>query len=78
MLDELERRGIANDATIDEFENIPGHGVRATVAGRQVLERPRAIEDQQIEHAVAVEVDLNVQRFGFDPQAFPRCAPRAN
>ena len=37
VLDEMERRGVANDAQIDEFENIPGHGVRATVDGRQVL-----------------------------------------
>ena len=37
VLDELERREIANDAEIRDFENIPGHGVRASVAGRQVL-----------------------------------------
>jgi P-type Cu2+ transporter len=37
VLDELERRGVANDAQIDDFENIPGHGLRATVGGRQVL-----------------------------------------
>jgi P-type Cu2+ transporter len=37
VLDALERRNIANDAEVDDFENIPGHGVRATVAGRQVL-----------------------------------------
>jgi Cu2+-exporting ATPase len=37
VLDELERRNIANDARIDGFENVPGYGVRATVGGRHVL-----------------------------------------
>jgi len=45
VLDELERRGLANDASVGEFENIPGHGVRATVGGRQVLVgAPRLLE----------------------------------
>ena len=45
VLDELERRNIANDAEIGHFENIPGHGVRATVAGQQVLVgAPRLLE----------------------------------
>jgi Cu2+-exporting ATPase len=45
VLDELERRSIANDIEIDDFENVPGHGVRATVAGRAVLAgAPRLLE----------------------------------
>lgn len=37
VLDELTRRGLANDLPIQEFASIPGHGVRATVGGRAVL-----------------------------------------
>jgi Cu2+-exporting ATPase len=37
ILDELQRRQLANDLPIEEFENIAGHGVRATVGGRAVL-----------------------------------------
>ena len=37
VLDELERRDIPNNAEIDEFENVPGYGVRASVEGRKVL-----------------------------------------
>ncbi len=37
VLAELTRRGLANDLPIQEFESIPGHGVRATVGGRAVL-----------------------------------------
>jgi P-type Cu2+ transporter len=37
VLGELEHRGIANDAQIDDVENMPGYGVRATLGGRQVL-----------------------------------------
>jgi Cu2+-exporting ATPase len=37
VLDELERRGLANDLTVDEFENIAGFGIRAHVADREVL-----------------------------------------
>jgi Cu2+-exporting ATPase len=37
VLDELARRSIPNDAVLGDFENIAGHGVRATVDGRQVL-----------------------------------------
>ncbi len=37
VLDELTRRGLANDLPIQEFESIPGHGVRATVGRRAVL-----------------------------------------
>jgi P-type Cu2+ transporter len=49
VLDELERRNIANDADIDDFENIPGHGVRASVAGQQVLVgAPRLLERYKV------------------------------
>jgi len=37
ILKELERRGLANDLPIQEFENVAGHGIRARVDGRQVL-----------------------------------------
>jgi P-type Cu2+ transporter len=37
VLDELERRNLTNTAQVSEFENVPGHGIRATVDGRQVL-----------------------------------------
>ncbi len=37
VLDELEHRGLSNNLAVDEFENIAGHGVRATVADRRVL-----------------------------------------
>jgi P-type E1-E2 ATPase len=36
-LDQIARRGLANDLPISDFENIPGHGVRATVGGRVIL-----------------------------------------
>jgi Cu2+-exporting ATPase len=45
VLDEVARRRVANDAGVDDFENIPGHGVRATVDGRAVLVgAPRLLE----------------------------------
>ena len=37
VLDELDRRGLANDLTVDEFENLAGFGIRAHVGGRDVL-----------------------------------------
>jgi Cu2+-exporting ATPase len=37
VLDALERRGSSADLAIEDFENVVGHGVRATVAGRRVL-----------------------------------------
>jgi len=37
VLDELERRGLANDLPIEDFENVAGHGIRARVGGRDVL-----------------------------------------
>jgi P-type E1-E2 ATPase len=37
VLDEVDRRGIGNDLTVDEFESLAGFGIRAHVAGREVL-----------------------------------------
>jgi P-type Cu2+ transporter len=37
VLDEVERRGLSNDLALEDFENVAGHGVRARVAGRDVL-----------------------------------------
>ena len=37
VLEEVGRRGLANDLTIDQFENLAGFGIRAHIAGREVL-----------------------------------------
>jgi Cu2+-exporting ATPase len=37
ILDELERRDLANDLGVEQFENIAGSGIRARVARRDVL-----------------------------------------
>jgi len=37
VLEEAERRGLSADGEVSGFENIAGHGVRATVDGRVVL-----------------------------------------
>jgi Cu2+-exporting ATPase len=37
ILDELERRGLDNDVSVDSFENVAGFGIRAKVDGRDVL-----------------------------------------
>jgi Cu2+-exporting ATPase len=37
VLEELQRRDVANDLPVEDFENLPGEGVRATVGGRAVL-----------------------------------------
>jgi Cu2+-exporting ATPase len=37
VAEEAERRGLALDADIAEFQNLAGHGVQAVVAGRAVL-----------------------------------------
>ena len=37
VVEEAERRGIAVDGEVTGFENLAGHGVRATVSGRDVL-----------------------------------------
>jgi Cu2+-exporting ATPase len=57
VLDELERRTIPNDAEIEDFENVPGHGVRANVAGRQVLVgAPRLLERFEVPIGSLAEV----------------------
>jgi P-type Cu2+ transporter len=37
VLDEADRRGLANDLTVEDFENLAGFGIRAHVSGREVL-----------------------------------------
>jgi Cu2+-exporting ATPase len=37
VLDELERRGLANHLRVDDFVNAAGFGIRAQVGGREVL-----------------------------------------
>ena len=37
VLEELQQRKLANDLPVEDFENLPGEGVRATVGGRAVL-----------------------------------------
>jgi Cu2+-exporting ATPase len=37
VLDEVDRRGLASELTVDEFENVAGFGIRARVGGREVL-----------------------------------------
>jgi P-type E1-E2 ATPase len=37
VLDELDRRALANDLSVDDFENVAGSGIRAHVGGREVL-----------------------------------------
>jgi P-type Cu2+ transporter len=37
ILDELERRRLANDLRVEQFENVAGFGIRARVSGREVL-----------------------------------------
>jgi Cu2+-exporting ATPase len=37
LADELERRGLANDLPVEDFENLAGFGIRASVGGHAVL-----------------------------------------
>ena len=37
VVEELERHGLRNDVSVDEFENLAGFGIRARVGGREVL-----------------------------------------
>jgi P-type Cu2+ transporter len=37
VVEELERHGLRNDMSVDEFENLAGFGIRARVGGREVL-----------------------------------------
>ncbi len=52
VLDELERRGLQNSLSVEDFENVPGRGVRARVNGRDVLIGTKRLLDQ---HAVSVD-----------------------
>jgi Cu2+-exporting ATPase len=59
VLDELERRGLANDLTIEEFENLAGRGVRARVGNQDVLVGTRRLmEEQGVDlHVLAGDID---------------------
>jgi len=46
VLEELERRGLANDLSIQDFENVAGHGIRARVNEREVLVGARRLLDR--------------------------------
>jgi Cu2+-exporting ATPase len=46
VLDELQRRGLDDGLPVDAFENVAGHGVRARVAGRDVLVGTRRLLEQ--------------------------------
>jgi P-type Cu2+ transporter len=52
ILDELERRGLQNSLSVEDFENVPGRGVRARVNGRDVLIGTKRLLDQ---HAVSLD-----------------------
>ena len=47
VLDELERRGLANDLGIDDFENVTGYGIRARVGGRNILVGAQRLLDRE-------------------------------
>jgi Cu2+-exporting ATPase len=47
VLDELERRGVRNELSVEDFEDIAGHGVRARVGGRAVLVGTRRLLEAQ-------------------------------
>ena len=52
VMDEAERRGISADGQISRFENLAGHGVAATVDGRDVLVgTARLMRDRKIDLA---------------------------
>ncbi len=47
VLAELERRGLANDLPVEDFENVAGFGVRASVGSRPVLVGARRLLDRE-------------------------------
>ena len=50
VLDEAEHRGLAVDQQISGFENLAGHGVQATVGGRQVfVGTAKLMRDRQVD-----------------------------
>src|SRR5207248_2650254 len=44
--DELERRGLGNNFSVEAFENLAGAGIRARVGGRDVLVGARRLLDR--------------------------------
>jgi Cu2+-exporting ATPase len=49
VVDEVERRGLSNGLTVEEFENVPGYGIAARVGGRKVLVgAPRLLEREGV------------------------------
>ena len=49
ITDELERRGLSKDLTLEDFENVPGYGIAARVHGRSVLVgAPRLLEREGV------------------------------
>jgi P-type Cu2+ transporter len=49
VLDELEQRGLHNGLAVEDFENVPGYGIKARVAGRKVLlGAPRLLEREGV------------------------------
>ena len=47
VLDEVERRGLANDLPVEEFENLAGRGVSAQIDNRRVLVGTRRLFEEQ-------------------------------
>jgi len=47
VLEELERRGLANDVPVEDFENFAGRGVRARLDGREVLVGTRRLMEER-------------------------------
>ncbi len=58
VLDELERRGLANDLAIEEFENLAGRGVRARVGDRDVLVGTRRLMEERGVHLDILAGDI--------------------
>lgn len=49
VLEELERRGLASDLPVEEFDNLAGRGVRARIDGRLVLVgTPRLMQEHRV------------------------------
>jgi Cu2+-exporting ATPase len=46
ILDELERRGLANDLAVQDFENVAGFGIHARIGRREVLVGARRLLDR--------------------------------
>jgi Cu2+-exporting ATPase len=59
VLQELERRRIPNDAAVEDFENLAGRGVGATVEGRQIVVGTRRLMDERGIDVRAIATDLD-------------------